>query len=802
MLLHHIYIIFRKFKKNKSSFLINLVGLSTGLACTILILLWVNDEFQVDKYNEKDLQIFQVLQNNTHGNEIRTFENTPGILAQALAEDIPEIKYAATVLPATWFNKKGMVKLGKKRIKAGSQYVGKDYFNIFSCDFIVGNNKQLLANKYGVSISEELAGKLFENTENIIGKTIEWNQVFITGLFEITGVFKSPPANATAQFDLIFNYEIFHEKRPGLNKWGNSDPSTFVLVNEGTNANVLNAKIKDYLKSKSKNIDNTMFLQQYSDRYLYGRYENGEPSGGRIEYLRLFSIIAIFILIIACINFMNLSTARATGRLKEIGVKKALGANRRTLIYQYLGESMLMTFIALLISIVIVVVFLPNFREITGKQLALTFGKEHVLYFIGILLFTGLISGSYPALYLSGFRPVEVLKGKLSGSVAEIWVRKGLVISQFVISVTLIVSVLVIYKQIEFVQVKNLGYKRDNILYFNAEITIENDENFFAHGGKLEKNVETILNEINNIPGVINASNFGHNLTGKHGTLSGISWKEGHEDEKKRFSNLEIGYNFIETFGIELLEGRSFSNEFGNDVSKIILNEEAIKQMELADPIGKIIRVWGQEKQIIGVTRNFHFESLFEELKPCIMQLEPRASNILVKINTDAQIETINQLQKLFSARNPGLAFEYKFVDDDYQALYVAEKRVSILSKYFAGIAIIISCLGLFGLAMFSTEKRKKEISIRKILGADEFSIIQLLSNEFTKMVFVAILIALPASYLIIDNWIERFAYRINISWWIFALAGVLALGIALLTVSWQSWRAATRNPVEALRYE
>ncbi|MBN1820550.1 MAG: ABC transporter permease [Prolixibacteraceae bacterium] len=802
MLLHHILIIYRKFKQNKSSFFINLLGLSIGLACALLIYLWVNDELHVDKFNKNDNRIFQVMQNYTDGNEIQTWEYTQGILARALAEEIPEIQYAATVVPASWFDGKGTIKLGETSIKADGQYATKDYLNIFSCDLVVGNKNQVLTDKYSVAISEELAGKLFVKAEKCIGKTIEWNQDEISGLFQITGIFKSPPANATAQFDLLFNYDIFQDAHPWLAEWGNSDPSTFVVVQNETDVSVLNAKIKNFLKSKSQDSGYTLFLQKYSDRYLYSRYENGQPSGGRIEYIRLFSIVAIFILIIACINFMNLSTAKASGRFKEIGIKKAVGANRAILIYQHLGESMLMTLISLMLSIGVVVLFLPYFNEITGKQLVFTFGKELIFSIVGILLFTGLVAGSYPALYLSGFRPVEVLKGKLRGSVAEFWARKGLVIFQFVISVTLIVSVLVVYKQIEFVQSKNLGYNRDNILHFNAEMKMEDDENFFAYEGKLEKNVETLLNEINNIPGVVSVSNFNHDLTGNHGDIQGVDWTNGDDDVKMHFSNLEIGNNFIETLGIEMLEGRSFSSESGNEISKIIFNEEAIKQMGLIDPIGKTIRVWGQEKQIIGITKNFHFESLFEEVKPCIIQLEPRAWNMIVKVNSESQSEAISQLQKLFQARNPGLAFEYKFVDDDYQALYVAEKRVSILSKYFAGIAILISCLGLFGLATFSAEKRKKEISVRKILGAGEYSIVQLLSNEFTKMVLTAIFIALPLSYLIVDNWIKKFAYRINISWWIFALAGLLALGIALLTVSWQSWRAATRNPVEALRYE
>ncbi len=457
MLFHHILIIFRNFKRNKSTFLINLIGLSTGLTCALLIYLWVNDEIHVDRFNKNDSLLFQVMQNSPDGSEIQTTEYTPGILARALAEEIPEIEFATSVVPASWFDEKGVLVLNETFMKVSSQFVDKNYFNIFSCDFIEGNKNQVLKDKYSMAISDELALKLFNTTQNIIGKTVTWNQDVISGVFEITGIFKMPPSNATAQFDLLLNYDLFIDAHPWLKEWGNSDPSTFVAIKEGTDSRVLNSKIEGFLKSKNQYSEDKLFLQQYSKRYLYGRYENGVPTGGRIEYVRLFSIVAIFILIIACINFMNLSTAKASRRLKEVGIKKAIGANRETLIYQYLGESMLMTALSLVLSVLVVVLFLPFFNEIAGKQLTLSFSKEHILPIICILLFTGLISGSYPALYLSGFSPIQVLKGKLSGSIGEFWARKGLIIFQFIISVALIVSVLVVYKQIEYVQSKKPG---------------------------------------------------------------------------------------------------------------------------------------------------------------------------------------------------------------------------------------------------------------------------------------------------------------------------------------------------------
>ncbi len=802
MFKYNLLLLLRGIKRNKNSFFINLIGLSTGLACALLIYLWVNDELSINKFNEHDERIFQVMQNIHDDSEIQTIEVTPGILAEALKTEIPEVQYAATVVPASWFSEKGIIEVDKTKMKLDAQYVSQDYFNIFTFPIVSEAKSQLLNDKYSVLISENIAQRLFGTTNNVTGKTIEWNQENINGTFHITGIFKDLPVNSTEKLDLQFNYAVFLDAHPWLNSWRDSDPSTFVLLNSETNNSAFNAKLENFLQTKSANSKNTLFAQKYSDRYLHGHYKNGAVSGGRIEYVHLFSIIAIFILLIACINFMNLSTARASKRFKEVGVKKAVGANRKTLIAQYLSESVFVTFISLIVSVALVALLLPTFNEITGKYLVLHFGTKEIAVLLFVVLITGLLAGSYPSLYISGFKPVQILKGKLNGSLAEFLTRKGLVMFQFTISVILIVSVLIVYKQVEYVQSKNLGYNRDNVIYFNAEMNMENSDDFVEYGGKLQKDMETFVLEAKRIPGVINASNFFHDLTGNHGGLQGVDWKNGNSDNKMYFSNLEVGYNFIETLGIEMAQGRSFSGSLSNETSKIILNEEAIKQMGLENPIGKIIGIWGQKKQIVGIAKNFNFESLFENVKPCIIQLEPRASNIMVKIDAAAQKEAIAKLENLFHERNPGLTFEYKFVDDDYQTMYTVEKRIGILSRYFAGIAILISCLGLFGLATFSAEKRTKEISIRRILGSGELGIIRLLSNEFTGVVITAILIALPTSYFLMHKWLENFAYKTNLSWWIFALAGVLALGIALLTVSWQSWKAATRNPVEALKYE
>jgi hypothetical protein len=408
---------------------------------------------------------------------------------------------------------------------------------------------------------------------------------------------------------------------------------------------------------------------------LYGNYENGVQKGGRIEYVKLFSIIAVFILIIACINFMNLSTAPASRRMKEVGIKKLVGAGRKALILQYLAESVLATFLSQFMAIIIVALLLPQFNNITGKQLTLNFDLNLVLPVLGITLITGVFAGSYPAIYLSGFNPVTILKGKLSSSFGELWVRKGLVVFQFTLSVILIAGVLVVYKQIEFVQTKNLGYDKDNIIYLQLK-------------GKIAENLETSLSEIKNIPGIVNASSTLHTLMGTYSTTSGLNWTGKAPDDDISFEDIEVNFDMIETLGIEMIAGRSFSRNFSNEETKIIFNETAIASMGLQDPVGKVVELFGENREIIGVVKDFHFESLHDDIKPLFFILNSNDARIITaKIQAGRERETIERLQKFHETYNPGYPLDYKFLDEDYRALYAAEQRVSILSKYFAGLA-------------------------------------------------------------------------------------------------------------------
>jgi ABC-type antimicrobial peptide transport system permease subunit len=741
----------------------------------------------MDKFHEKDSQLFQAMLHHHNAGSIETAQATPALLAEALVEEMPQVEYAiATTLgtdipPLT-------ISTGDKNMKASADFVGQDFFKIFSYELISGDKDKVLADKTSIVISDELALKLFNSLESSIGKTI----IFLQDRpFTVSGIFKKIPSNSSEQFDFLLSFEVFKELiGPQHKDWGNTGPRTFVLLKREADVKDFNAKISGFIKAKNNTSNADLFLRAYSAKYLYNNYENGVQIGGRIEYVRLFSIIAIFILLIACINFMNLSTAKASRRLKEVGIKKAIGASRNALIVQYLGESLLMAVISLIMAIGLVALLLPEFNQITGKTLALGLNSNLILPVIGVTLFTGLVAGSYPALYLSGFNPVTVLKGKLNSSVGEIWVRKGLVVLQFTLSVIFIVAVLVVYKQIEYIQSTNLGYNKDNLIIFEKE-------------GKVKENTETFLSEIKNIPGIIQASSTSHRFIGHQSKTSGLEWEGKNPEAIIPFEIAWVDYDLIETFNIDLTTGRAFSREFLTDSSKIIFNEAAIAVMGLKDPVGKTIKLWGKDMQIIGVTKNFHFQSLHTKVEPLFFTLAPQKTDyVLAKIEAGRDKEAISKISRFYGQYNPGFDFNYRFLDTDYQALYVAEQRVSVLSRYFAGLAILISCLGLFGLAAFTAERRRKEIGIRKVLGSSELDIIYLLSGDFTKMVLLSVAIALPISYLLTREWLNNFAFSIDLEWWYFVMAGLLALVIAWLTVGVQAIKASQVNPIVSLRDE
>ena len=778
----------RNLRKDRQFTLLNLIGLSTGLACTLLIYLWVNDELSFDRFFENNKQIFQVMEHRKSPDHIDISDESSGMLGETLAKQMPEIEYAAAVAPPAWFQKFTLT-VGEKNIKAIGQYVGKDYFNIFSYKLIEGNKNQLLQDKNSIVISEDMARKLFNTTEGIVGKTIQFQH---EKSFYISGIFERIPYHSSEQFDFVLSFEYYKDIQSWVKTWTNTGPHNFLFLKEGTNIDAFNKKISGIITLNSGDTSRTAFVLPFSDNYLYNSFEHGKRLGGRIEYVQLFSIIAIFILVIACINFMNLSTAKASRRLKEVGIKKVIGAGRKQLIFQYLSESMLLTFLSVIVALILVTILLPQFNKLTGKHITLDFSPGLIFGVLGITVLTGLISGSYPALYLSGFNPIMILKGKLSSSFGELWARKGLVIFQFTLSVIFIISVMVVYEQMQLIQTKNLGYNKDNIIRFDSE-------------GKILTSQENFLTELKKIPGVVNASATFHNLIGRNYGTNGISWEGKNPNDNIYFEGIGASYGFIETLGMQMAAGRSFSRDFGADSSKIILNEAAVKVMGLKSPIGKNIQEGGRSYQVIGIVKDFHFESLHETVKPLYILLDEQGSTWfknIVKIKAGQEKETIDRIQKFYESYNPGFLFDYHFLDEAFQKQYVGEMRVSVLSRYFAGLAILISCLGLFGLAAFTAQRRQKEIGIRKVVGATVGSVVFMLSSDFLKLVCISVLIAFPLSWWAMSQWLDGFAYRVHISVSIFLLAGAAIIFITLLTISFQAIKAALANPVKSLRSE
>lgn len=790
MLKHNLLLYLRNIKKHKGSFLINLIGLTTGMTCALLVYLWVSDEMAMDKFHENDSRLFQVFRNQPNGDgEIATYESNSSLMLTSLKQEVPEIEMAA----AFYTLEGAMLENEEMKLRVDGNMVSEDYFKMFSYPIIAGDKNNLLNEVNSIAISKELADIFFGVGNNPIGKTLttKHGEDQIDAIFTVSGVFEIP-VHSSQQFDFVLSYKKFLELRdPKWIHWGSNSSGVYAMLKPGVDINSFNYKIADFITKKSERARATVFLARFSDNYLKGRFENGVQTGGRINYVILFSLVAFFVLMIACINFMNLSTARASRRLKEVGVKKAVGASRKSLIFQFLTESLLLSFFSLFCSVFLVSILLSWFNNVTGKELQFVLEGNAILSLLSITVLTGLISGSYPALYLSKLNVIKVLKGKISAAFGELLIRKGLVIFQFSISILLIVAVSVIYMQLDFIQSKNLGYNKDNVLVFDRE-------------DGLLSNMETFLEEAKQLPGVVNASYMQGDMTSFNNSSWGHSWPGQTEESKNlMFRHAHVGPNFIETMGIEMADGRSYVNEKPDTNSKIILNETAVKLMGLENPIGTIIDMRGPNREIIGVVRDFNIQSLYEEIAPMALLCRTEwVSNMAVKIKAGEEKEAISALTVLYTKFNPGLSFDFRFLDNQYQQLYESEQRVATLSKYFAGLAILISCLGLFGLAAFTAERRRKEISIRKVLGQSIGGVTAMLSSEFVKLVLISMLIALPLAYLFANNWLSQFAYRIPLKFSYFVGAGALALMVAVLTVGSQAIRAATRNPINALREE
>lgn len=612
----------------------------------------------------------------------------------------------------------------------------------------------------------------------------------------VTAVFKNLPQNVTRRFDYAISWDAWLQDNDWAKDWNNSGPQAFILLRKDANAQMVDRKLTHFLNiyNKQNNAYHVeLGLQKFDEVYLHSHFTNGKIDGGLIEYVRLFSIIAVFILLIACINFMNLSTARSIKRAKEVGVRKAVGALRSSLIQQFISEALLLTVFAVVIALLLTGLLLPIFNQVTGRQLQFPITDATFwLYIIVITTITGLIAGSYPALYLSSFNPVKVLKGTTKISTKALWFRKGLVVFQFVLSLVLIVGTIVVSRQVNFIQDKNIGYDKENLIYIPMQ-------------GNLPDKYSIFKTEALKMPGVQNISSISDNPSYLNQQTNGVDWEERNPNTILSFEVPSVNYDFVQTMKLKLIEGRDFSKDFSAEENGYLLNETAVKDIGYKNLVGKSIIFNGKKRKITAILKDFNFRSLHDQIQPMIIQLDAYNSDanyILLRIKAGKTKATLVDIEKLCKELNPAFTFWYMFSDEEYQKLYRNEQIIGKLSTAFAVLAIFISCLGLLGLIMFTAEQRTKEMGIRKVLGASSKNILLLLSGDLLKLVFIATVVATPLAWWAMYNWLSNYAYKIDISWWMFAAAAGLVVLIALITISFQAIKAAIINPIKSLRIE
>ena len=792
MLRNYIKTALRSLWKQKGFSSINLIGLALGMACSLLILLWVQDERSVDAFHQHSDRLFYVYEKNYMGGKLQPWYWTQGPLAEELKKEIPEVE-AAT--PMSWSDVHSFA-VGTKILKEDGFAAAADYFSMFSYPLLEGSARDVLSSPDGLAISRKMAVAFFGSPAAAMGKAIRYEN---KKDFMVKAVFEDLSPLVSVKANYIMPWLGYLEDDNGWARgWGSVDPRTVIQLRPGANAAAVEAKIRNIpnkFGTEVKDIRIELGLQRFSDYYLRSEFRDGVPTEGRIEYVRLFSLVALFILVIACINFMNLTTARSVRRAKEIGVRKVMGAVRGLLIRQFIGEAILMAVLSAILALVLVGLMLPAFNQLTGKEIVLPLAQPGFWLNITLItLATGLLSGSYPAFYLSGFNPIRVLKAALpSGSRGDAVFRQGLVVFQFVLSVVLILSTILITRQVQYMRNARLGYDRENLLY----ITINGD---------LGKNLEVFRTEAVQLPGVANISLLSSEPTVMNDGILSLGWDGKDPNEHDRFIHEAIGTDYLQTMKISLVAGRDFDlATYPTDSLGVIVNETAVKLMGYKDPIGRLMYSGNFKAHIVGVVKDFHFQSLHEKIMPLVLEPGRNShsfSSILVRAKPGQTVQALAGLEGLCKRLNPAFPFDYKFSDAEYENLYKSEAVTGRLSVIFAVLAIFISCLGLLGLSMFTAQQRTREIGIRKVLGASAGSLFGLLSKNFLALVGLAFLIGAPLGWWAMHLWLAGFAYQTDIPWWVFAVAGAAALAVALVTVCWQTVRAARANPINALRPE
>lgn len=773
----------RNLFRNKGFSITNILGLSIGIACTIFILLWVNDELTYDRFQKNYDHIYQVIANRDFNNQVFTDRSMAMPLASALENSSPQIKHAVV----TTYKQQNVLAYNNNKIKKDGYVVSDHFFDVFSWTFVRGSAATALKDPNSIVLSEDAAKAFFGNADPINKVlTIDNNKSV-----KVTAIVKHAPGNSTFQFDWImpFNYNDPDTKK-SMNEWINSSWNVFLQTAPDADTALLNKTITKIKRSHGHDEISSYFVFPMSHWHLYSDFENGKNNGGMIEYVRMFSIIAVIILLIACINFMNLSTARSEKRAKEVGIRKTLGSNKRQLILQFFCESFILTLIAFVLAIITVVLLLPPFNVLVDKHLSLnTMQPLFWIMAVSIILFTAFVAGSYPALYLCSFNPVKVLKGTMVLGKKTILPRHILVISQFVISILLISATIIVYEQIKHVQDRDMGYNPNGLIMIPS--TPDTDKSFAA------------------IKQDLLASGIITDVTRTSSPITEVWWNTGAPDYDGKPANAQIimgglgtDVDFAKTMGVKILQGHDFRGTPADSTS-MMLNKAAVDAMKLKNPIGMQMR-YGKTYTVIGITDNVIMNSPFEPAYPMMFVYDPNNSSMnTMRIKTDVPApKALAVLQTVFKKYNPSVPFEYKFVDQEFQKKFITEKLISKLTNIFSALAIFICCLGMAGLASFTIEKRFREIGVRKVLGASVQQLLMLISKEFLKLVIIAFVIAVPLTYWLMGNWLDNYKYRINISLWLFGVVGIAMFVLTVVVVSLNTIKAAMANPVKSLRTE
>jgi putative ABC transport system permease protein len=785
MFKNYIKIALRNLQKHKMYSSLNIIGLAVGILCSLLISLWVLNELSYDRFHTHADRLYRVEFDQDYSGQLFHVNVSPHPMAPALVEEIPEIKNATRV------NRMGelLVKYTEKTFFEDSVLaVDPSFLEMFSYPLLQGDARTALADPHSIILTEDRARTYFGHSE-AIGKTININN---STDFTVTGVMKNIPRSGYLQFDAVIPYELLRTQGVDLENWNNNTTLTFALLRNNTEPESVATKIHALVTKHDSGEEQIYSLRPITQIHLYSHFGFGSKRGNA-QYITLFSMIAVFVLLIACINFMNLSTARSVNRAREVGMRKVVGAVKRQIVTQFYGESCIFTFLALILALFCTNLALPAFNALTGKDIsfaALTSGSTP-LAVLGILVTTGFIAGSYPALFLSSFHPVKVLKGTVSSGASGRVFRKALVVVQFSLSISLIIGTGIVYSQLNYMKEKSMGFETDHLLTVQMR-------------GSVQDSYGALKKELIKLPGVVEVSAGSNKPSSIYSNSGGADW-EGKDPEWDVSVNFTfVDYDYIEAANIEMVDGRSYSQDFPSDSeSALVVNEELQRLMGSDSAVGKRFTFGDGTNTIIGVVKDFHFLPLRKKIEPLALYLQPQFNRLLlIRIQPENIAATLDSLEKTWSRVVPGFPFDYEFINEDFEAMYRTEQRMGSVLKYFSFLAVFVACLGLFGLASFAAEQRTREIGIRKVLGASISRIAYLLCREFSVLVLLANFVAWPVVYFAMHNWLEGFAYRTAIGWQIFFLAGVLALVIALFTVSYQAFRAALTNPARALKYE